>query len=130
MNYVKIIRGYGMNKKNISIALFPTIIMILIYFIRNNSIFEFSSMDLKGLLIISIVLFFPIIFLIQGILVTTYDINKISSISISLVSYLIYLFFIMKETVLEYIVFYLLSYIIGVVIGNVIKKYIIKFKNT
>ena len=122
------IRGYGMNKKNISIALFPTIIMILICFIEKSSIFKFSPMDLKGLLIVSVVLIFPIIFLIQGIIATANNTNKIVSLGVSLISYLVYLVRIMKEAALMYIVFYFVWYVLGIFVGTLIRKYSGKFK--
>ena len=117
-----------MNKKNISIALFPIIIMILVCFIKKSSIFKFSPMDLKGLLIVNVVLIFPIIFLIQGIIASVNDGNKIISLGVSLISYLVYLILIMKEAALMYIVFYFVWYVLGSFIGSLIKKYSSKFK--
>lgn len=117
-----------MNKKNTSIALFPTVIMILICFIQRSSIFKIRSMDLKGLLIVSIVLIFPMVFLIQGIVATANNANKIVSLGVSLISYLVYLIFTMKEIALMYIVFYFVLYMVGVFIGILIRKYMINLK--
>ncbi len=117
-----------MGKKNISIALFPTILVILICFIQRNSIFILNSMDLKGLSIISVVLVFPIVFLVQGVLAMVNNTHKILALGVSLISYLIYLFFIMKESTLIYIAFYIVWYVIGILIGSVIKKYSDNFK--
>ncbi|MBY7066125.1 hypothetical protein HYI34_17275, partial [Clostridium sporogenes] len=57
-----------MEKRKIITITFPTLFMTIITIVSFQNMLNFNGIDFKGIFIISLILLFPILFLIQGIL--------------------------------------------------------------
>jgi hypothetical protein len=88
------------------ILTFPSIIMITITLISFTHPTDY--LNLKSLFIISLLLLFPIIFLIQAILSVTYKTNYLWSLSISSLTFITIIFLYMNFTALPYLLFYII----------------------
>ena len=102
-----------MNKSNIFSILFPSLIMVLISIISYTNILSLSDMDGKGLLIISLVLLFPLLFLVQGVSCAITNTSIVASLLVSILTYLPLMFVFMNESAVVYILYYAISYFIG-----------------
>lgn len=108
-----------MKKFNLAIILFPSIIMFLITVAAFSNMKTNFSFDWKGLFIISLILGFPILFLIQGVASAISKINILLSLGISALSFLGLLIIYLNDSALVYILVYLIVGVIGYGIGIV-----------
>lgn len=72
--------------------------------------------DYKGFFIISLVVLFPLLFLIQGMVCAinkTGIISVILSITVSIVDYMILMYVYLNDSAFDYIIFYFVAWIIG-----------------
>lgn len=97
------------------ITIFPALAILSIGMISFN--INVDNLDLKGLFIISLILLFPLLFLIQGLFSSKLNINYPLSLLISLVSFILILVVYMNSSAYIYLIAYtiisLLSFYIG-----------------
>ncbi|WP_435630763.1 hypothetical protein [Clostridium botulinum] len=83
---------------------------------------NFSGIDFKGIFIISLILLFPILFVIQGILCALNNINIFLSLGVSILDFIILMFIYMNESAFIYNLIYLIFGMIGYLITKTIKR--------
>ncbi len=120
-----------MNKKYIRDlgTLIPSSMMLLISMLSFTNpfdkVFGFTEVDMKGLFILGLVLIFPILFAIEGIVSAIKNIVWIIPLSISLM-----VFFVIKLVALnDSANIYLMYYFIAYMLGYCISKLVLKLKN-
>lgn len=116
-----------MKKSNLVTFSFPSLMMILMSVISFTDILSFSDIDLKGLFIISLVLFFPILFIAQGIACALTKSNVFTALIISNLTYLVIMFIFLNDSAMGYILYYSIAYFIGYFLSKLILK--LKSKN-
>ncbi|NFG63394.1 hypothetical protein FDG75_06000 [Clostridium botulinum] len=117
----------SIKKKNIIIIFFPAILMSLLTVISftNMDVYNTKGIDFKGLFIISLLLLFPLLFLIQGILCAvnnTNIVNLIFSFGVSILDYIILMKIYLNDSAFEYVLIYSVLWIIGYTITYIVKK--------
>lgn len=113
-----------MKTKKIITVLFPIFLIAIITLLSSSNILKFSQIDLKGLYIISIVLLFPILFLLQGIISIINNTNIFLSITVSIIGFIALTIKELNNDIFIYILFYLFAE----VLGYLITKFIVKYK--
>ena len=108
-----------MKRNNLITILFPSLIMILISII---SLIDISHMDLKGLFIVSIVVLFPLLILIQGMLVSLNKTNIILALLTSILTFIGVMLILMQTFEIIYIRYYIISFAIGYLISKILMK--------
>ncbi len=98
---------------NVSTVLFPSVFMVLISVLSFTNILPLSNIDLKGLFVISLVLLFPVLFLIQGILCALNGTNVWLSFVMSVITFIVLLMIYLNSSAMIYILIYLISGLIG-----------------
>ena len=115
-----------MKKKSAVTVLFPALIMTLITIISFSNMLYFNGIDFKGILILSLILLFPLLFLLQGIICAINNTNVFLSLGASILNFIILLMVYLNDSALIYILIYLTF---GA-IGHLITKFIVKFKSS
>lgn len=116
-----------MKGRNIIIVFFPTILMTLLTVISfsNMSIYNSTAMDFKGIFIISLLLIFPVLFLIQGILCNINNFNMsniLLSFGISMLDYIILMKIYLNDSSYLYILIYPVLWMMGYAVTYFIRK--------
>ena len=116
-----------MKKKNVSIILFPAILMSLLTVVSfsNMDIYNATGFDFKGFFIISLLLLFPLLFLIQGILCAINNANIVIIVfeyGISILSYIILMKIYLNDSAFIYILIYSALWIAGYIITYIVSK--------
>ncbi|MDR5586357.1 MULTISPECIES: hypothetical protein [Clostridium] len=91
----------------------------------NMDVYNTKGIDFKGLFIISLLLLFPLLFLIQGILCAvnnTNIVNLIFSFGVSILDYIILMKIYLNDSAFEYVLIYSVLWIIGYTITYIVKK--------
>ena len=114
-----------MKKSNIITIIFPTLFMTIITISSFQNMLNFNGLDFKGLFIVSLILLFPILFLIQGIICAINNTNIFLSFGVSILDFIILMFVYMNDSAFGYNLIYL---VIGI-IGYLITKFILKGKS-
>ncbi|MBN1038875.1 hypothetical protein DVW12_09180 [Clostridium botulinum] len=114
-------------KKNIIIIFFPAILMSLLTVISfsNMDVYNTTGIDFKGLFILSLLLLFPLLFLIQGILCAvnnTNIVNLIFSFGVSILDYIILMKIYLNDSAFEYVLIYSVLWIVGYTITYIVRK--------
>lgn len=110
-----------MKKNNMITILFPTFFMIILMLLFAFSN-EIKVLDFKGLLIISLIVIFPLLFLLQGIKSSINNTNIIIGICTSIFTFSIFLIIYLNSSAIIYIPIYLALGAIGYILTNSIKK--------
>lgn len=123
-----------MKNKRIAIALFPAIYTIFIVFLtilsstslNANGVLDF----VKGLMVISLVVLFPLLILIQAIVSALNRINIFVSLGVSILATMLYIIVLhaydtrnLFSTMYHYSKIYLMFGLVGYVIGKLIYKF-------
>lgn len=114
-----------MKKINIFTIFMPSLIIFIILLMLFTNIFGLHDMDIKGLHILCLVLIFPIVFLVQGVISKLTNTNIILSLLVSIVAYIVFVFVFLNSSAIGYIIFYSIVYIIGCLVS----KFILKFND-
>ncbi|MBN1068191.1 hypothetical protein DVW02_09400 [Clostridium botulinum] len=114
-------------KKNIIIIFFPAILISLLTVISfsNMDVYNTTGIDFKGLFILSLLLLFPLLFLIQGILCAvnnTNIVNLIFSFGVSILDYIILMKIYLNDSAFEYVLIYSVLWIVGYTITYIVRK--------
>lgn len=117
-------RGIKMKNKRILIVLFPAFFMTIITIL--GSIPDIINVDFKGILVLSLLLIFPLLFLLQGIICVLGNINVFLSLGVSILDFLILAMICLNSSAFFYIPIYLM---LGT-IGYLTAKFILKFKTS
>ncbi|GFZ30426.1 hypothetical protein CSC2_09520 [Clostridium zeae] len=106
-----------MKIKNAIVILFPSIIMLLIivFYFSNDRIREYDKM---GLLILSLLFIFPILFAIQGVILGKKKINVFLALGISTAVFAILSLIWLNSSALFYCVIYLPLGMLGYLFGR------------
>lgn len=117
-----------MKKSNMITILFPTFFMtiLMILFSFSN---ETKGVDFKGLLIISLIFIFPLLFLLQGIKSSINNTNIIMSIGVSIFTFIVFMIIYLNSSAIMYIFIYLVFGAIGYILTNYIMKNKPKYKS-
>ncbi|WP_434302928.1 hypothetical protein [Clostridium botulinum] len=111
-----------MEKRRIITITFPALLMTIITIISFQNMLNFNGIDFKGIFIISLILLFPILFIIQGILCAISHTNVFLSLGVSILDFIILMFVYMNESAFIYNLIYLTCGIIAYLITKSIKK--------
>lgn len=116
-----------MKKGSLIIIAFPSIVMLLITIMSFSMMTNSFYLDWKGIFLISLILGFPLLFLVQGLVSAVSKTNVLLSAGLSLITFLILLIIYLNESALMYMLIYLVFEFIGYGIGYGISK--VKVKN-
>jgi hypothetical protein len=112
--YIIYVIGVKYMKTNKSIVnLLPSFIMLTIILISFSNIFNLSSIDLKSLFIIGLVLIFPLSFLLQGILSYIYKSDPVIGLILSSITYLVIMFIFLNSSAFGYLLTNIAAFLIG-----------------
>jgi len=113
-----------MNKKKIIVMLFPALVMASISITSSTQMFGLSDLDAKSLILAGLILIFPVLFVLQGVLCAVTRSKVILSLTVSIVTYIIIMFVFLNSSAFVYVIVYVGMWIIGYWIG----KYMIRSK--
>ncbi|OOM75914.1 hypothetical protein CLPUN_29510 [Clostridium puniceum] len=113
-----------MEKRKVLTMLFPTLSMTIITITSFSNMLNFNAIDFKGIFILSLILLFPLLFLMQGIICAISNINVFLSLGVSILNFIILTMVYLNDSALIYV----LIYVTFGVIGYIITKYIVKSK--
>ena len=118
-----------MTKKNIITILFPSIVMIFITLLTNSNLDKSIMLDYKGIFVVSIVVLFPLLLLVQGVISALNRTNILLSLGLSLITTIIIGVVlcsngknIQYEIISHYSIRYLKYGIVGYLIGYIVIK--------
>ena len=120
-----------MNKKYIRDlgTLIPSSMMLLISMLSFTNpfdkVFGFTEVDMKGLFILGLVLIFPILFAIEGIVSAIKNIVWLIPLSISLMVFFVIRLVALNDSANIYLMYYFIAYMLGYCIS----KLVLKLKN-
>lgn len=113
-----------MNNKGILTVLFPTFFMTIITIAVSAP--NTGDIDFKWILVLSLLLIFPLLFLLQGIICALGNINVFLSLGVSMLDFLILVMICLNRSAFFYVPIYLM---LGT-IGYLTAKFILKFKTS
>ncbi|MGL4772748.1 MAG: hypothetical protein ACRC2K_04195 [Clostridium sp.] len=116
-----------MKAKNFVCILFPSLIMGIVSFIAFSNIFDVRDVDLKGLFIFNLIVIFPLLYLLQGVVAFLTKTNPFVAFSTSTVGYLIIMFIYMNSSAIGYILFFGLFYSFGYFVSRFFSNIKLKF---
>lgn len=111
-----------MKKIRVCIVIFPSIVMSLITMLSCSLMTKNFYFDWKGIFIISIVLVFPLLFLIQGVASVLSKTNVFLSFGVSVLTFLMLMIIYLNGSSLIGILIYLIVGFIGYGIGYGLEK--------
>jgi len=114
--------GDLIKKKNIVTILFPALFMTIITIVSFSNMLNFNGIDFKGIFIVSLIILFPLLFLIQGIISAVNNTNVLLSLGTSMLNFIILMMVYLNESAFIYILIYLVFGIIGYIITDIIVK--------
>lgn len=117
-------RGIKMKNKGILTILFPAFFMTIITILGSTP--NTVNVDFKGILVLSLLLIFPLLFLFQGIICASGNINVFLSFGVSILDFLMLIMIYLNSSAFFYIPIYLM---LGTV-GYLTAKLILKFKTS
>lgn len=109
-------------KSNLFTLVFPAILMTLITMVCHYNMNEFNGVDYKGISILSLVLLFPLLFLVQGIVSAKTNTNIFLSLGISTIDFILLMAIYLNFSAWFYTVIYLLFGIIGYALSKRFSK--------
>lgn len=111
-----------MKNKGILTVLFPTFFMTIMTITASTP--NTVNVDFKSILVLSSLLIFPLLFLLQGIICALGNINVLLSLGVSILDFLILVMIYLNDSAFFYVPIYLM---LGT-IGYLTAKFILKFK--
>lgn len=121
-----------MTKKNMLTISFPSIVMIFITLFTNFNLDKFIILDYKGIFVVSIVVLFPLLLLVQGVISALNRTNILLSLAVSLITTIIVgLVLCSNGTVIQYkiISYYSIRYLKYGIVGYLISYIIIQIRS-
>lgn len=115
-----------MKKGNVVTILFPAVFMTIITIVSFLNMLNFNSIDFKGIFIASLILLFPLLFLLQGIICVISNTNVLLSLGVSILNFIILMMVYLNDSAFIYV----LVYLTFGAIGYIITKFIIKIKSS
>lgn len=117
-----------MRKRCIITVLFPAFFMTIIVIVSFSNMSNFNGIDYKGIFILSIILLFPLLFFLQGIICPISNTNVFLSLGVSILNFIILMMVYLNDSALIYIFIYIACGAIGYLISNSIVKRLSKYK--
>lgn len=111
-----------MEKKIIVTVLFPALFMTIITIVSFSNMINFSDIDFKGIFIMSLILLFPLLFLLQGSICAVTNTNVFLSFGVSILDFIILMVIYLNDSAFIYLFIYLASGLIGYLITKFILK--------
>jgi len=112
----------SIKNRNVVTILFPSLFMTTITIVSFSNMLNFNGIDFKGIFIVSLILLFPLLFLIQGIMSAINNTNVLLSMGISILNFIILMMVYLNESAFIYILIYLAIGLIGYIITDIIVK--------
>ncbi|AQR93620.1 hypothetical protein CLSAP_09270 [Clostridium saccharoperbutylacetonicum] len=116
--------GVFIKNRNVVTIIFPSLFMTIITIISFSNMLNFNVIEFKGIFILSLILLFPLLFLLQGIISAVNNTNVLLALGISTLDFIILMMVYLNDSASIYILIYL---VFGL-IGYIITKSIIKIK--
>ncbi len=116
--------GVFIKKRNVLTIIFPSLFMTIITMISFSNMLNFNVIEFKGIFILSLILLFPLLFLLQGIISAVNNANVLLALGISTLDFIVLMMAYLNDSASIYILIYL---VFGL-IGYIITKSIIKIK--
>lgn len=116
--------GVFIKNRNVVTIIFPSLFMTIITIISFSNMLNFNVIEFKGIFILSLILLFPLLFLLQGIISAVNNTNVLLGLCISTLDFIILIMVYLNDSAFIYILIYL---VFGLV-GYIITKSIIKIK--
>lgn len=113
-----------MKKKSVVTALFPALFMTITTIVSFSNMLDFNGIDYKGIYILSLILLFPLLFLLQGIICAINNTNVFLSVGLSILTFIILMIVYLNDSAFIYVLIY---FTFGAV-GHLIAKFIMKIK--
>ncbi|EGT3615750.1 hypothetical protein FHH43_05790 [Clostridium perfringens] len=110
-----------LNKRDGVVIFFPALIMFLLSAFLSLDLNNLGTLDLKGLLIGSLIVIFPILFFLQGIIVCKNHMKIILPYIVSAVSFIVVALIFFNSSAIGYIAFYTICEAIGYFPNKLIK---------
>lgn len=117
-----------MRKRCIITILIPAFFMTIIVIVSFSNMRNFNGIDYKGIFILSLILLFPLLFFLQGILCPISNTNVFLSLGVSILNFIILMMVYLNDSALIYIFIYIACGVIGYLISNSIVKRLFKYK--
>ncbi|HAX73152.1 MAG TPA: hypothetical protein DCY20_06475 [Firmicutes bacterium] len=118
-----------MRKGNVLTIAFPAIPMAVMMVLMLLNWTEIQGVDLKGLMVISLVVLFPLLIFIQGLITYRHKTNIIFSLGTSLLGIILFIMVLTRhdtrttfETCVYYCGLYFVFGVVGYVVGFILKK--------
>lgn len=108
MLFANQLEGFDIMKvKNIITILFPSLFMTLITVVSFQHMLNYTSLDFKGIFVISLIFLFPILFLIQGITCAITRTNIFLALGVSILDFIILMFVYLNDSAFVYNIIYI-----------------------
>lgn len=108
MLFANQLEGFDLMKvKNIITILFPTLFMTLITVVSFQHMLNYTSLDFKGIFLISLIFLFPILFFIQGITCAITRTNIFLALGVSILDFIILMFVYLNDSAFVYNIIYI-----------------------
>lgn len=107
-----------MKNKDIITILFPAFFIVIITIILSLNILKLNDIDLKGALILFLILVFPLLFLSQGIISAVNNVNIFLSLTISVFAFILFVVRCLNNSAYVYILVYSLFGVVGYLVTN------------
>ncbi|NRT36546.1 hypothetical protein BJV38_000866 [Clostridium beijerinckii] len=111
-----------MKTRTVITILFPTIFMVIMGKISFFYMSGFNGIEFKGIFILSLILLFPALFLIQGIICAKYNINVLLSLGVSILGFRILMIVYLNDSALIYLLGYVTFEVTGYLIAKIYDK--------
>ncbi|MDZ5253849.1 hypothetical protein [Clostridium sp. LIBA-8841] len=111
----------GLNKRNGVVVFFPALIMFLLSAFLSLDLAQLGTLDLKGLLIASLIIIFPILFFLQGIMISKKHMGIVFPYIVSAVSFIVVALIFFNSSAIGYIVFYTICEALGYFSNKIIR---------
>ncbi|MFT8348691.1 hypothetical protein [Clostridium saccharoperbutylacetonicum] len=96
--------------------------MTIITIISFSHMLNFNVIEFKGIFILSLILLFPLLFLLQGIISAVNNTNVLLALCISTLDFIILIMVYLNDSAFIYILIYLVFGLIGYIITKIIIK--------
>lgn len=113
-----------MQKKQIISIWFPGVFMSIITIYTLSGLFKVDSVEAKGVFLFSLIIVFPVLFLLQGIICAITASGVVLNIGVSIGTYVALMLIYLNSSAIAYVFIYGIAW----VIGYLLTKWIISIK--
>ncbi|HHD2753555.1 TPA: hypothetical protein ACOTG0_002367 [Clostridium perfringens] len=110
-----------LNKIEGVVIFFPALIMFLLSSFLSLDLNKLGTLDLKGLLIGSLIVIFPILFFLQGIIVSKKHMKIFFPYIVSAISFIVVALIFFNSSAIGYVAFYTICEALGYFSNKIIK---------